>query len=136
MYNITIKISNISSNPLPIYETKGSSGMDLRASLKKNIIIFSMERKIVKTGLFIEIPKKYEAQIRPRSGLALYHGITVLNNPGTIDSDYRGEIKILLFNLSKNSFIIKNGDKIAQIIFFKYKKIKWDLKLKIIKKNN
>ncbi|WP_341661870.1 dUTP diphosphatase [Blattabacterium cuenoti] len=125
----TIKIFNTSPNPLPNYETKGSSGMDLRAYLKNNITILSMERKIIKTGLFIEIPKGYEGQIRPRSGLALNHGITVLNDPGTIDSDYRGEIKILLLNLSHHPFIIENGNRIAQIIFYKYEKIKWDPKL-------
>ncbi|WP_341653069.1 dUTP diphosphatase [Blattabacterium cuenoti] len=126
---ITIKIFNTSSNPLPNYETKGASGMDLRAYLKNNITILSMERKIIKTGLFIEIPKGYEGQIRPRSGLALNHGITVLNDPGTIDSDYRGEIKILLLNLSNYPFIIENGNRIAQIIFYKYEKIKWNSKL-------
>ncbi len=103
--------------------------MDLRAYLKNNITILSMERKIIKTGLFIEIPKGYEGQIRPRSGLALNHGITVLNDPGTIDSDYRGEIKILLLNLSNHPFIIENGNRIAQIIFYQYEKIKWDPKL-------
>ncbi|WP_341651867.1 dUTP diphosphatase [Blattabacterium cuenoti] len=124
-----MKIFNISPNSLPNYETKGSSGMDLRAYLKNNITILSMERKIIKTGLFIEIPKGYEGQIRPRSGLALNHGITVLNDPGTIDSDYRGEIKILLLNLSNHPFIIENGNRIAQIIFYQYEKIKWDPKL-------
>ncbi|WP_341657772.1 dUTP diphosphatase [Blattabacterium cuenoti] len=126
---IFIKIFNTSPNPLPNYETKGSSGMDLRAYLKNNITILSMERKIIKTGLFIEIPEGYEGQIRPRSGLALTHGVTVLNDPGTIDSDYRGEIKILLLNLSNHPFIIENGNRIAQIIFYKYEKIKWDPKL-------
>ncbi|WP_185856861.1 dUTP diphosphatase [Blattabacterium cuenoti] len=126
---ITIKILNTSPNPLPHYGTEGSSGMDLRAYLKNNMTIYSMERKIIKTGLFIEIPKGYEGQIRPRSGLALNHGVTVLNDPGTIDSDYRGEIKILLLNLSNHPFIIENGNRIAQIIFYKYEKIEWDPKL-------
>ena len=121
----TIKICNLSKNPLPKYATDGSSGMDLQAYLKEDITIHSMERKIINTGLFIEIPSGYEGQIRPRSGLALYNGITVLNNPGTIDSDYRGEIKILLLNLSRDSFIVKNGNKIAQIVFFRYTKINW-----------
>nr|QLH94012.1 dUTP diphosphatase [Blattabacterium sp.] len=121
-----IKIFNISSNPLPDYGTEEASGMDLQAYLKKDIIIHSMEKKIIKTGLFIEIPEGFEGQIRPRSGLSLHHGITVLNDPGTIDSDYRGEIKILLINLSKNPFIVKNGYKIAQIIFCKYEKVKWN----------
>ncbi|BBA17069.1 dUTP diphosphatase [Blattabacterium cuenoti] len=126
---IIIKIVNISSNPLPNYGTKGSSGMDLRAFLKNDITIYSMEKKIIKTGLFIEIPIGYEGQIRSRSGLALNHGITVLNDPGTIDSDYRGEIKILLLNLSKNPFLIKNGNRIAQIIFSKHEEIKWNSNL-------
>ncbi|AEI38653.1 deoxyuridine 5'-triphosphate nucleotidohydrolase (plasmid) [Blattabacterium sp. (Blattella germanica) str. Bge] len=122
---VFIKICNISENPLPNYATDGSSGMDLQAFLKKSISIHPMERKIIRTGLFIEIPIGYEGQIRPRSGLAFHHGITVFNNPGTIDSDYRGEIKVLLLNLSNSSFVVENGNKIAQIIFIKYNKIKW-----------
>jgi len=124
--NLIIKIRNLSHHSLPDYATEGSSGMDLKAHLKKNVILPSLERKIIKTGLFIEIPIGYEAQIRPRSGLAFHHGITVLNDPGTIDSDYRGEIKIILINLSNIPYVIKNGDKIAQIIFYKYEKIEWN----------
>lgn len=123
-----IRVCNISSNSLPYYATDGASGMDLKAFLKDEKISFihPMERKIIKTGLFLEIPIGFEGQIRPRSGLALNYGITVLNNPGTIDSDYRGEIKILLINLSNFIFVVKNGDRIAQIIFFHYEKIEFE----------
>jgi deoxyuridine 5''-triphosphate nucleotidohydrolase (dut) len=126
---VIIKISNISSNPLPNYATDGASGMDLRAFSKNEITIYPMKKEIIRTGLFMEIPEGYEGQIRSRSGVAFHHGIIVLNNPGTIDSDYRGEIKILLFNLSHNPFTIKNGNRIAQIIFSKYEKIKWNHKI-------
>ncbi|AER40870.1 deoxyuridine 5'-triphosphate nucleotidohydrolase (plasmid) [Blattabacterium sp. (Mastotermes darwiniensis) str. MADAR] len=124
--SITIKIRNLSRHALPSYATEGSSGIDLQAYIEKDIIIPSMERKIIPTGIYMEIPTGYEAQIRPRSGLALHHGITVLNNPGTIDSDYRGEIKILLINLSHHSFTVKNGDRIAQIVVYKHEKVKWN----------
>lgn len=124
--SVTIKIRNISGHPHPNYGTEGSAGMDLQAHLEKCETILPMHRKTIKTGLFVEIPKGYEMQVRSRSGLALHHGITVLNDPGTIDSDYRGEIKILLINLSNIPFIIKNGDKIAQIIVQKYEKVEWN----------
>ncbi|AWU44589.1 dUTP diphosphatase [Blattabacterium punctulatus] len=124
--SVLIKIRNLSHHIFPYYATEGAAGIDLQAYLEKEIIIPSMERKIIKTGIFIEIPPGYEAQIRPRSGLALRHGITVLNNPGTIDSDYRGEIKILLINLSSHTFTVKDGDRIAQIIVYKYEKVKWN----------
>lgn len=114
-----IKIVNESKNPLPKYETVGSSGMDLRANLKEEIIIKPLERKLIPTGIFIDLPDGYEAQIRPRSGLAFKHGITVLNTPGTIDSDYFGEIKIILINLSDKDFKIVNNDRIAQMVIAK-----------------
>ena len=111
-----IKIINQSNNPLPTYETEGAAGMDIRAFLTEEIILGPFERKLIPTGLFMEIPLGFEAQIRPRSGLAFKHGITVLNTPGTIDADYRGEIKILLINLSQEKFTIQNGERIAQIV--------------------
>lgn len=116
MKPIEIKIINKSSNPLPAYETEGSAGMDLRAWLTESIQLQPMQRTLVPTGLFIELPNGYEAQVRPRSGLAVKQGITCLNTPGTIDSDYRGEIKVILINLSQETQIINNGDRIAQMI--------------------
>jgi dUTP pyrophosphatase len=115
--SLEIKIINRSKNPLPAYATPGSSGMDLRASLDEPLVMQAMERLAVPTGLFMEIPRGFEAQVRPRSGLALKQGITCLNTPGTIDSDYRGEIKIILINLSTDEQIIHPGDRIAQMIF-------------------
>lgn len=123
---ITIKIRNISTNPLPNYETIASAGMDLRAFIQKSIILKPFERTLVKTGLYIELPIGYEAQIRPRSGLALKKGIGVLNSPGTIDADYRGEIGIILINLSQENFIIENGDRIAQMIIAKHERADWE----------
>ena len=120
-----VKIINNSSNTLPVYATNGSSGLDLRAFLSDSIVLKPFERCAIPTGLFISIPQNYEAQVRPRSGLAINYGITVLNTPGTIDSDYRGEIKVILINLSNKDFTISNGDKIAQIVFSKYEKIEW-----------
>ncbi len=117
---MTIKIINLSNHSLPKYETKGAAGMDLRAFLTEDIVLNSLERKLISTGLFMEIPLGYEAQIRPRSGLAYKHGVTVLNSPGTIDADYRGEIKVLLVNLSQDSFTIKNGERIAQMVIAKH----------------
>ena len=111
-----IKIINKSSHKLPQYETEGSAGMDLRAFLTEEIVLKPLERRLIPTGLFMEIPLGHEAQIRPRSGLAFKHGITVLNAPGTIDADYRGEINVLLINLSDKSFIIKDGERIAQMV--------------------
>ncbi|MCH8904507.1 MAG: dUTP diphosphatase [Bacteroidetes bacterium] len=121
-----IRVINRSENPLPSYETAGSAGMDLRAYLKNDIIIEPLERILVSTGLFIEIPVGYEAQIRPRSGLAVKKGLTLLNTPGTIDSDYRGEIKIIMINLSDQDQTIKNGDRIAQMIISKHEIADWD----------
>ncbi len=120
-----IKIINSSSHPLPNYETIASAGMDLRANLEEPITLKSLERTIVKTGLFIELPIGYEAQVRPRSGLAAKKGITVLNSPGTIDADYRGEIGVILVNLSKDDFIIENGERIAQLIIAKHERAEW-----------
>ena len=122
MQAIEIKIINHSNNPLPEYATAGSSGMDLRASLEEPMKLPSLERALIPTGLFIELPKGYEAQIRPRSGLAIRQGITCLNSPGTIDSDYRGEIKIILINLSGTEQVIQPGDRVAQMIFQKVEK--------------
>ncbi len=114
-----IKIVNKSSNPLPEYKTTGSAGMDLRASLEEPIVLKPLERKLIPTGLYISLPNGYEAQIRPRSGLALKNGITVLNTPGTIDADYRGEIGVILINLSNEDFEIANGDRICQMVINK-----------------
>lgn len=125
MSTIEIKIINKSANPLPEYATAGSSGMDLRANLDKSQALQPFERVLIPTGLFIELPDGYEAQIRPRSGLAIKQGITCLNTPGTIDADYRGEIKIILINLSQEEQIIQHGDRIAQMIFQKVEKGVW-----------
>ncbi|MFY7743661.1 MAG: dUTP diphosphatase [Flavobacterium sp.] len=120
-----IKIINTSQHPLPNYETIASAGMDLRANLSEPITLKSLERTIVKTGLFIELPMGYEAQVRPRSGLAAKKGITVLNSPGTVDADYRGEIGVILVNLSTDDFIIENGERIAQLIIAKHERAEW-----------
>jgi len=115
-----INIINKSQHVLPKYETIASAGMDLRANLLESIILKPLERTLVKTGLFMELPLGFEAQVRPRSGLALKKGITVLNSPGTIDADYRGEIGVILINLSNEDFIIENGERIAQLVIAKY----------------
>ncbi len=122
MQPITINIINTSDNPLPAYATSGSSGMDLYADLKTPLVLLPLQRELIPTGLFIEIPEGYEAQIRPRSGLAIKQGITCLNTPGTIDSDYRGEIKIILINLSDSEQKISHGDRIAQMVISKTEK--------------
>ena len=121
-----IKIINCSRHPLPSYETRSSAGMDLKAFLDHNITINPMQRVIVPTGLFLEIPQGYEAQVRPRSGLAAKYGITVLNAPGTIDADYRGEIKVILINLSGETFEIHDGDRIAQLVIAHHEKAIWE----------
>ncbi|MFM6976660.1 MAG: dUTP diphosphatase [Sphingobacteriaceae bacterium] len=121
-----ISIINTSNHPLPAYETHASAGMDIKAFLPQAIEIKPFERILIPTGLFIELPLGFEAQIRPRSGLALKHGITVLNSPGTIDSDYRGEIKILLINFSDTDFRVQSGDRIAQMIIAKHEQIDWE----------
>ena len=126
MENIVIKIINKSSHPTPSYETSSSAGMDLRANTSEAIVLQPLERAIIKTGLFIALPSGYEAQIRPRSGLAAKFGISVLNAPGTIDADYRGEIGVILVNLSNDNFTINDGDRIAQMIIASYVHTKWD----------
>ncbi len=121
-----IKIINHSSNTLPSYETTGSAGMDLRANLTSTIELKPMERTLVPTGLFIELPHGFEAQIRPRSGLAVKKGLTMLNTPGTIDSDYRGEIKVIVINLSTETQIIEHGERVAQMVISKFEQINWE----------
>ena len=122
-----VKIINKSQHPLPAYETILSAGMDLRASLAESIILQPMQRALIPTGLYIELPAGTEAQIRPRSGLAFKHGITVLNSPGTIDADYRGDIKVLLINLSQEAFEIKDSERIAQMVVSKHETVEWQL---------
>lgn len=120
-----INIINKSQHALPSYETFASAGMDLRANLSEPVIIEPMERALIPTGLFMEIPVGYEAQVRPRSGLALKKGITCLNSPGTIDADYRGEIGVILANLSKETFVVENGERIAQMVIAKHERAEW-----------
>lgn len=120
-----INIINQSKHPLPAYETIASAGMDLRANLSEGLLLKSGERLLVPTGLFIALPEGYEAQIRPRSGLAFKHGITVLNSPGTIDADYRGEVKVLLINHGAEDFEIKDGERIAQMVIAAHARIEW-----------
>lgn len=124
---MTIKIINNSNNPLPSYKTRGASGMDVYS--KNSLTISPMGRALVQTGLYMEVPEGFEIQVRPRSGLALKNGITVLNTPGTIDSDYRGELGVILVNLSSESFEIKEGDRIAQIVLSRVESITWDMVL-------
>jgi dUTP pyrophosphatase len=121
-----IRIVNISKHPLPAYETPASAGMDLRANLTEPVTLKPLERALVPTGLFIELPLGYEAQVRPRSGLAIKKGITLLNTPGTIDADYRGEIKVILVNLSNEEFIVNDGERIAQLIVSAHEKAEWE----------
>ena len=127
MEKIKVKVINKSGNDLPEYKTPQSAGMDLRANIDEAITLEPMSRRLVKTGLFIALPEGYEAQIRPRSGLALKHGITVLNTPGTVDADYRGEIMVLLINLSNISFIINPGDRIAQMVIARHEQAEFAL---------
>ena len=124
---MNIKIINNSQHELPNYETLASAGMDLRANISEAITLQPLERAIVKTGLFIELPIGFEAQVRPRSGLAAKNGVTVLNAPGTIDADYRGEIGVILVNLSNQAFTIQNGERIAQLIIAKHERADWEL---------
>ena len=128
---VKIQVFNLSPYELPKYQTDNSAGMDLRAFTNSKININSLETKVVNTGLKISLPKGFEAQIRPRSGLAAKHGISVLNSPGTIDSDFRGEIKVILINLSKKSYSIQPGDRIAQMVVSKHETIKWSLTEKL-----
>jgi dUTP pyrophosphatase len=122
-----IKIVNKSQHPLPTYGTEASAGVDLRANITESIVLKPLERALVKTGLFIELPIGYEAQVRPRSGLAYKNGVTVLNTPGTIDADYRGEIGVILVNLSNENFTIENGERVAQLVIAKHEQAEWDL---------
>lgn len=122
-----IKIVNKSNHPLPHYGTEAAAGVDLRANIEEAVTLKPLERTLVKTGLFIELPVGYEAQVRPRSGLAYKHGLTVLNTPGTIDADYRGEIGVILVNLSNETFTIENGERIAQMVIAKHEQAEWNL---------
>ena len=124
MHKITVSIVNKSTNELPAYATEGSAGLDISANLQQTVTLQSFERMLIPTGLFIELPDGYEAQLRPRSGLAIKQGITCLNSPGTIDSDYRGEIKIILINLSDEPQLVHHGDRIAQMIISRVEKAK------------
>jgi dUTP pyrophosphatase len=121
-----INIVNRSRHGLPAYTTEKSAGMDIRADIEKDIVLKPLERALINTGLYIELPEGYEAQIRPRSGLAIKHGITVLNTPGTIDADYRGEICVIMINLSNTDFLIQNGDRICQMIIAKHERASWN----------
>lgn len=120
-----VKVINRSKHDLPNYETKASAGLDIRANVEEPIVLKPLERVLVKTGLFLEIPEGYEAQVRPRSGLALKKGITVLNAPGTIDADYRGEVGVILINLSNEDFSIEDGERIAQVVFAQVEQAVW-----------
>ena len=120
-----VKIVNKSKHQLPAYSTEYSAGVDLRANLEEPVVLKSLERRLIPTGLFIELPVGFEAQIRPRSGLAFKHGITVLNTPGTIDADYRGEIGVILVNLSANDFVVEDGERICQMVIAKHEQAEW-----------
>lgn len=121
-----VKIVNKSAYPVPAYATELSAGMDLKANMTEPVTIASLERAMIPTGIYIELPEGYEAQIRPRSGLAAKFGVTVANAPGTVDADYRGEVKVILVNLSKDPFVINPGERIAQMVIAKYEKIEWE----------
>lgn len=124
--DITVKVVNKSGNELPCYSTPDSAGMDLRAFLAEPVVLAPMQRALIPTGIYIELPKGYECQIRPRSGLALKHGVTVLNTPGTIDADYRGEIGVILINLSDKPFVVNNGERICQMVVSRYDRVEWE----------
>jgi dUTP pyrophosphatase len=124
-YNMNVQIINKSKHATPNYETEGAAGMDLRANLNEPIVLKSLERAIIKTGLYIALPIGFEAQVRPRSGLSAKKGITVLNAPGTVDADYRGEIGVILVNLSNQDFVVNDGERIAQLIIAKHERINW-----------
>ena len=126
MDKIKVKIINKSGNKLPEYATEQSAGMDLRAWLSHPIVLQPMERVLVPTGVYIQLPEGFECQLRPRSGLALKHGITLLNSPGTIDADYRGEIGVIVVNLSKEAFVINNGERICQMVIARYSRVEWE----------
>ena len=125
MQSMTIKVKNLSDNPLPAYSTIGSSGMDVHAFMEQSVLLHPMERVLLPTGLYVELPHGYEIQVRPRSGLAINKGITCLNTPGTIDADYRGEIKVILINLSADAQVINPGDRIAQLVLQRVEQINW-----------
>ena len=131
MSKVKVRIINNSNNPLPEYATEGAAGMDIRAHLESPLTLKPLERFLVPTGIFIELPKGYEAQVRPRSGLAIKQGLTCLNSPGTIDSDYRGEVRIVLINLSGEDQTINSGDRIAQMIVHSVERVKWKTVKKI-----
>ena len=135
MAAIQLKVINQSEHALPEYATILSAGLDLKANLSESILLKPLQRTLIPTGLFIELPAGFEAQIRPRSGLAFKHGLTVLNSPGTIDADYRGEIKVLLVNLSETDFIVNNGERIAQMIIAKHEQIIWEPVIQLEKSN-
>ena len=122
---MNVKIVNNSRHPLPSYETFASAGMDLRASLDKPVLMKPLERALISTGIFIELPVGFEAQVRPRSGLAIKKGVTILNTPGTIDADYRGEVKVILVNLSNEEFLVNDGERVAQMIVSSHEKVEW-----------
>lgn len=122
---IHVKIVNQSDHPLPTYQTEHAAGMDVYASLKEPVTLQPLERSLISTGFFIELPVGYEAQVRPRSGLAYKHGLTVLNSPGTIDADYRGEVKVLLVNLSNEAYTVQPGERIAQVVVAKHEQVTW-----------
>ncbi len=124
---LNVFVINKSNNSLPVYQTEQSAGLDLSAFLEEDVVLEPMDRKLVGTGIYMALPEGYEAMIRPRSGMAFKYGITVINSPGTIDADYRGEIKIALVNLSKEVFTIKNGDRVAQMVINKYEQIRFNL---------
>src|SRR5690554_2522163 len=124
--SMQVKVINQSKHPLPAYQTLLSAGLDLRANLESPVEIAPLERKLIGTGLYLELPEGHEAQVRPRSGLAYKHGISVLNSPGTIDADYRGEIKVLLVNLSQEVFTINDGERIAQMVIARHEQIQWE----------
>lgn len=135
MAAIQLKVINQSEHALPEYATILSAGLDLKANLSESILLKPLQRTLIPTGLFIELPAGFEAQIRPRSGLAFKHGLTVLNSPGTIDADYRGEIKVLLVNLSETDFIVNNGERIAQMVIAKHEQIIWEPVIQLEKSN-
>jgi len=135
MAAIQLKVINQSEHALPEYATILSAGLDLKANLSESILLKPLQRLLIPTGLFIELPAGFEAQIRPRSGLAFKHGLTVLNSPGTIDADYRGEIKVLLVNLSETDFMVNNGERIAQMVIAKHEQIIWEPVIQLEKSN-
>ena len=124
---VKVEVINTGTQPLPTYATEQSAGMDLRANLKEPVVLKPMERRLIPTGLYIALPEGYEAQIRPRSGLALKKGITVLNSPGTVDADYRGEVGVLLINLSQDDFVVENGERIAQMVVARHEKVEFEI---------